>query len=119
MNFRPTSVVFVSIAVILTCSCHKDTSTQPQETPAQTSVAAAGQVLTASQDANGNQHPASAGITRPSTVTCISAVGNPGYPASCSINNQIVNVNNSVGASNTVYLTCNGQGALRCSARIN
>jgi hypothetical protein len=114
MRFRkPDLLMICSLSsVIPLCSCNRHNIAAPE-------AATASQTITATADADGNPHPASVGITKPATVTCISAIGGPGSPASCTINGQIVNVNNSVGATTTVYLTCNGSGALRCSARIS
>jgi hypothetical protein len=85
-----------------------------------------GQVITSYTEASGNQHPGSAAVGGPSSVTCVSAVGsNPRqYPPSCNISapgyNGAVNIGQTVGTSGagTVALTCNGQAPSRCSARI-
>jgi hypothetical protein len=86
----------------------------------------AGRVISSTTDANGNQHPGSAAVSGPSSVTCISASGqNPGtYTPSCFIvapgYGGIVNKGNTIGTSGagTVTLTCNGQVPLSCSASI-
>jgi hypothetical protein len=86
---------------------------------------AAAQTITATGDANGSQHPGTAAIRGPSSIKCVSAIGQghqqkpscyitaPGYSG-------IVDIGKTVGASGagTVTLTCNGQGALRCTAQI-
>lgn len=75
-------------------------------------------VLASTTDTNGNQHPASVGFTGQAVAKCTSATGAPGFPTSCTINGNIVNVQNSVGASQTVILTCNGTAPLRCTALV-
>ena len=79
------------------------------------------QVINASQEVSGNQHPGTASVKGPASITCITAVGTS---ATCYIQGpgvaQQIPKGGTVGTSGagTVTLTCNGQGALRCSARI-
>lgn len=83
-------------------------------------------VISSTTDRNGNQHPGSAAVSGPSSVTCISASGQNSsqYPPSCFIvapgYGGIVNRGNTIGTSGagTVTLTCNGQVPLSCSASI-
>ena len=96
------------------------------ETALVASAPAAAQVMTSTTEANGNQHPGSAAIRGPASVTCASAVGsNPRqYPPSCNISAPgyygVVNIGQTIGTSGagTVMLTCNGQAPLRCTARV-
>lgn len=84
------------------------------------------QTISSTTDRNGNQHPASAAISGPSQVTCVSASGNDprNYPPSCNVSapgyNGAVNPRQTVGTSGagTVRLTCNGQAPLACTATI-
>lgn len=80
-------------------------------------------ILNASRDANGNEHAASMAIVKIATVRCLSATGDTGSGVrpSCSINygNPLYPPADEVGVQPpTVRLTCNGQGAGTCSARV-
>jgi len=85
------------------------------------------QTIVSTTSANGNTNPGRAPIKGPSSVTCVSAVGNTqqGYKASCNIDAPghfgPVDVNQTIGTSGagTVTLTCNGQAPLRCVATIH
>jgi hypothetical protein len=90
--------------------------------------AAGSKSISASGDPNGSQHPGTAAIKGPATITCTSAsqsVSSGGQRPSCFITapgaGGVVDIGKQVGSSGagTVTLTCNGQGALRCSARID
>ena len=109
MKIREVSLVVV---ICLTAVINQSAEDKPKK-------ALAAQVITSTTDANGQPHPASLGISGSGTATCISATGGRSVPASCSINNQVVNVNNSIGVTKTVYLICNGQAPLKCSARVS
>jgi hypothetical protein len=85
------------------------------------------QSLQATSDKAG-QHPSTADITGPKTITCLNAASETpnGRPApSCHITAPGFSGNLNKGESasatgaGTVTLTCNGQGFLRCNARIN
>jgi hypothetical protein len=88
---------------------------------------AASTTISSTTEKSGNQHPGSAAVKGPATVTCTSATGNDprNYPPSCSIAapgySGTVNQGKQVGTSGagTVTLTCNGQAPLRCSAKID
>jgi hypothetical protein len=86
------------------------------------------QSLQATSD-NAGQHPASANIAGPATITCLNAVSEvpngkptpscrvtaPGFNGSLNIGQKI-----SMTEAGTVTLTCNGQGPiLRCTARVD
>jgi hypothetical protein len=84
------------------------------------------QSLQATSDKAG-QHPSTASITGPKTITCLNAASETpnGRPApSCHITAPGFSGNLNKGESasatgaGTVTLTCNGQGFLRCNARI-
>jgi len=78
--------------------------------------------FTATADANGNQHPAVADINANGTIKCTSASGqNPGqYPPACFALGIIFRPPQTIGTGQggTMTLTCNGQGALRCSVQV-
>ena len=88
---------------------------------------AGGQTISASSDQTG-QHPGTAAVPGPASVTCTSAasdIPNPQPRPSCNIvapgSPGDVPVGTTIGTSGagTVSLTCNGQGnRLNCSARI-
>jgi hypothetical protein len=86
------------------------------------------QSLQATSEKDG-QHPASANITAPASITCLNATSEvpngkptpscriiaPGFNGSLKIGQKI-----SMTDSGTVTLTCNGQGPmLRCTARVD
>ena len=82
--------------------------------------------LQATTDKTG-EHPATAEITGPATITCLNAASetlNSQPPPSCNIAapgfKGIVKKGVTVNATGagTVTLTCSGQGYLRCDARI-
>lgn len=87
--------------------------------------------ISASRDANGNQHLGTIAVQGAATVTCLTATQSepvhPGDPAPrCfvtgpGIGGIAVEKNHNVGTSGagTVTLDCNGTGALTCSARID
>jgi hypothetical protein len=96
-----------------------------QEPSGDAKAKASAQVVNASADQNGNQHPGTEAIRGPSSIKCLSAVGQgTTYKPSCNVTapgySGIVDIGKTVGASGagTVTLTCNGQGALRCSISI-
>lgn len=78
--------------------------------------------ISASTDASGNQHPGTHAVGGAATVTCTLVAGTN---ATCFIVGpgvaQQIPKGANVGTSGagTVTLTCNGSGALRCSARID
>lgn len=84
---------------------------------------ASSRVISASTDSNGNQHNSSAAIGGPATLTCISGGG---QNVSCFVTapgvaQQLYPPKGQAGTSGagTVNLSCNGNGALRCSLRID
>ena len=86
-------------------------------------VALAGsRVISASTEASGNQHPGTAAVSGPATVTCIFVAGTN---ATCFVTGpgvaQQIPKGGQVGTSGagTVTLICNGSGALRCQARVD
>jgi hypothetical protein len=91
------------------------------------SVAGRSQTISARND-NTGQHPGTAAVRSPATITCVSAgsdIFNPQPRPSCFITapgfSGDVQVNGRVGSSGpgTVTLNCNGQGnVLTCSASI-
>jgi hypothetical protein len=97
-----------SLAVLLGCS-HR---TAPK-------------TISASSDPTGN-HPASADISGPVAVTCVSATDDSGTVTSpaCVISapgtNGVVKIGDkvAVATAGNVLLTCQGKGALACTARI-
>jgi hypothetical protein len=105
-------IVLLIVGFSLVTSCKKNTSAGTDQT------AKVNTIITSTTDANGNQHPASIGFSGSAVAQCLTAVGGPGYPASCFINGQIVNVGSSVGANSTVSLTCNGAAPLKCQAKV-
>jgi hypothetical protein len=91
---------------------------------------AASVIIKASSDANGNQHAGTTAVRGPAKVTCLSATqsvtprpGDP--PPTCYVVGPgvaaQVHKGTNVGTSGagTVTLTCNGQGALTCSVRVD
>lgn len=92
-----------------------------------TSVAGRTQTISARSDRTG-QHPGTAAVGSPATITCVSAgsdIPNPQPRPSCFIIapgfSGDVQVNSRIGSSGpgTVTLNCNGQGnILTCSASI-
>lgn len=78
--------------------------------------------FTASQDQNGNQQPAVADINPNGVIKCTSAVGqNPQqYPPACFVVGVILKPGQTAGTGGggTMTLTCNGQGALRCTVQV-
>jgi hypothetical protein len=83
--------------------------------------------LQATSDQSG-PHPASAEIAGPATIMCINATSetqNPSPLPNCHITapgfNGILNKGQTVDATGagTVTLKCNGQGYMRCNARID
>jgi len=97
------------LLVLLVCTINKSSLAQTKKQS---------KVITSTTDANGNQHPASLGISGSGTATCVLAAGGSSTTPSCFINNQIVYKDNSVGVTKTVTLTCNGQAPLKCQARV-
>ncbi|MGA8143405.1 MAG: hypothetical protein WB987_05915 [Candidatus Acidiferrales bacterium] len=72
------------------------------------------------------QHPGSAEITGPATIMCVNAVSEtPNVQPSCRITapgfSGILNKGQTANATGagTVTLKCNGQGFMRCNARID
>jgi hypothetical protein len=87
-------------------------------------VRAETRTISASSDASGN-HPGSAQVDGPVMVTCVSATGDGGgLPPACIIDGPggsgVVKIGDqvTVGAAGKVVLTCQGQGTLSCTARI-
>jgi hypothetical protein len=78
--------------------------------------------FTATQDRNGNQHPAVADINANGVIKCTSATGeNPQqYPPACFVVGVVLKPGRTAGTGvgGTMNLTCNGQGALRCSVQV-
>jgi len=79
--------------------------------------------FTATQDANGNQHPATTDVNANGVIKCTSATGrNPRqYPLpTCSVlgKNLKPGETASTGPGGTMTLTCNGQGALWCRVEV-
>jgi len=84
--------------------------------------------ISASTDANGNQHPGTAAVKGPATVTCSSATesahkpGDP--PPACYVTGPGVGARVEKGhqvgttGAGTVTLICNGNGRLTCSAQV-
>jgi hypothetical protein len=83
--------------------------------------------LSASSDSK-DKHPASTAVDGPVEVTCVSATddsGNPAAPPACIVSgpgtDAVVDIGHKVaiaGAGN-VTLSCQGKGALSCTARID
>ena len=73
------------------------------------------QTITASSDASGN-HPGTADVPGPMTVTCVSAIGDTGGPRpACVVDapgGGVVKIGDkvTVAAASKVALTCQGQG---------
>lgn len=78
--------------------------------------------FTSTTDANGNQHPAVADINPNGIIKCVSASGlNPNqYPPACFVLGQVLRLGQTAGTGSggTMSLTCNGQGALRCTVSV-
>jgi hypothetical protein len=107
MQQRSRGIFVIFVASSLAVSCHTEAALNKVNT-----------IITATADANGNQHPASIGFSGTAVALCLTAIGNAGFPASCTINGQIIQLHNSTSANGSVYLTCNGSGALRCQAKV-
>ena len=79
-------------------------------------------VIHATQEASGNQHPGTAAVKGAAKVTCIATAGKDCtcYITGPGVASQVPK-GGVVGTSGagTVTLTCNGQGALSCSARVD
>jgi hypothetical protein len=94
-----------------------------------TIASAASRVINASTDMNGNQHPGTTAVRGPARVTCLTATqssAHPGDPpATCYVQGPGVasqvqkGANVGTSGAGTVTLTCNGQGRLTCSARVD
>lgn len=75
---------------------------------------------------NGGEHPASAEISGPGTVTCINGVSEtPNVQVSCSVTGPgftgVLNKGKSaeLTGAGTVTMKCRGQGYMRCNARVD
>jgi hypothetical protein len=77
------------------------------------------QTITASTDADGRLHPAELQLRGPARVTCLSAEGNNGSAAKCSVNGAAVSPpKESVNATGKVYLLCEGSAPVKCTAKV-
>jgi hypothetical protein len=85
-------------------------------------AAAASRTISSYTEATGNQHPGTAAVGGPAQVTCTFVAGTNAtcYIVGPGVANQVPK-GGQVGTSGagTVTLTCNGNGALRCQARID
>jgi len=76
------------------------------------------QTITASIDADGKLHPAELQLRGPARVTCLTAEGNNGSAAKCSVNGaSVAPPKESVNATGKVYLLCEGAAPLKCTAK--
>jgi hypothetical protein len=80
--------------------------------------APAPQTITATADTDGALHPVQVQLARTARVKCLSAEGNNGTPAKCNVNGASTSPNETVVATEKVYLLCEGTAPLRCSAKV-
>jgi hypothetical protein len=85
---------------------------------------AASHVIQASVEASGNQHPGTVAVRGPASVTCLDAQPQRSnatcYVTGPGLDRQLPKgANAGTSGAGTVTLTCNGNGALRCSARVD
>ena len=77
------------------------------------------QTITASTDADGTLHLAELQLRGSARVTCLSAEGNNGSAAKCSVNGaSVAPPKESVNATGKVYLLCEGATPLKCAAKV-
>jgi hypothetical protein len=97
-------VCILGMALVTFAGCNKD-KMQPQ-------------VITASTESDGALHPAQLRISRSARVKCVFATGNGGSPAKCNLNGASTSPNESVMATEKVYLFCEGAAPSKCAARV-
>jgi hypothetical protein len=89
-------------------------------------VRGAPRTISAKSDETG-MHPGGAAVTGPVHVTCVTAVSDTGseVPPTCVVTapgtDGVVGIGKTVATNSagTVTLTCKGEGALKCTARID
>jgi hypothetical protein len=77
------------------------------------------QTITATQDTDGALHPAQVQLARSARVKCLSAEGSNASPAKCNVNGASTSPNETVVATDKVYLLCEGTAPLKCSAKVD
>jgi hypothetical protein len=93
-------------------------------------IASVPHTISATQEVNGTQHPASYTVNGAARVTCTRAVQSAGlkpggprpacYLAGPGLGKQVpVNASAETNGPGTVTLTCSGQGRLGCTVRID
>jgi hypothetical protein len=101
--------IFLTIGLVVAAGCLQAAS-------------AGSRLIKSSTEANGNQHPATAALSGPASITCTSVGGTNAtcYITGPGIEKQVPkNANVLTIGAGKVTLICNGSGSLTCEARID
>ena len=106
---RFTMKAFIAVTVVIAAGFLQAASAGPR-------------IIKSSTDATGKQHPATAKVSGPATVTCTNASGTNAscYVTGPGVEKQVPKGNNVLTVdAGTVTLICNGSGPLTCEAEID